>query len=167
NPPNSATVASTAGVDVPAGTLPITPVNLGPLAGSGTRSFPASSLRAVDPDIVNAYAHFWSAAVERQVNSTTVASVEYSGSAGRKLYSISNLNRAGTGFAFGGIPRLASRLNNNGASAINFRGSDGRSNYNAMIASLESSRFRNWGLRFTGRYTYSRAKDNLSSTFSE
>jgi hypothetical protein len=58
-------------------------------------------------------------------------------------------------------------LNNNGASAINFRGSDGRSNYNAMIASLESSRFRNLGLRFTGRYTYSVSRDNLSSTFSE
>ena len=168
NPPNSATVAITAGVDVPAGSLPITANNLGPLAGSGiAKSFPAVSLRAVDPNIVNAYAHFWSLAVERQLTSTTVASIEYSGSAGRSLYSISNINRAGTGFAYGGIPRLASRLNNNGASAINFRGSDGRSNYNALIASLESSRFRNWGLSFTGRYTYSRAKDNLSSTFSE
>ncbi len=168
NPPGSATVAITSGVDVPAGTLPITPDNLGPLAGSGiAKSFPAVSLRAVDPNIVNAYAHFWSFAAERQLSPTTVASVEYSGSAGRSLYSISNINRAGTGFAYGGIPRLASRLNNNGASAINFRGSDGRSDYNAVIASVESSRFRNWGLRFTSRYTYSRAKDNLSSTFSE
>jgi hypothetical protein len=167
NPPNNATVASTSGVDVPAGTLPITPVNLGPLAGTGSRSLAASSLRAVDPNIVNAYAHFWSAAIERQLNPTTVLSVEYSGSAGRHLYSISNINRAGTGFAYGGIPRLASRLNNNGASAINFRGSDGRSNYDALIVSVESSRFRNWGLRFTGRYTYSQTKDNLSSAFSE
>ncbi|HSB10324.1 MAG TPA: TonB-dependent receptor [Blastocatellia bacterium] len=168
NPPNNATVAITAGVDVPAGSLPITPNNLGPLAGSGiSKSFPAVSLRAVDPNIVNAYAHFWSFAVERQLSPTTVASLEYSGSAGRKLYSISNINRAGTGFAYGGIPRLASRLNNNGATSINFRGSDGRSNYDALIASIESSRLRNWGLRFTGRYTYSRAKDNLSSTFSE
>lgn len=168
NPPNNATVAITAGVDVPAGSLPITPNNLGPLAGSGiTKAFPAVSLRAVDPDIVNAYAHFWSLAVERQLSPTTVASLEYSGSAGRKLYSISNINRAGTGFVYGGIPRLASRLNNNGATSINFRGSDGRSNYDALIASVESSRLRNWGLRFTARYTYAMSKDNLSSTFSE
>jgi hypothetical protein len=168
NPPNNATVAITSGVDVPAGTLPISASNLGPLAGSGiSKSFPAVSLRAVDPNIVNAYAHFWSFAAERQLNATTVASLEYSGSAGRKLYSISNINRAGTGFVYGGIPRLASRLNNNGATSINFRSSDGRSNYNALIASVESSRFRNLGLRFTARYTYSQAKDNLSSTFSE
>ena len=168
NPPANSTVAITSGVDVPAGSLPITPVNLGPLAGSGiSKPFPAVSLRAVDPNIVNAYAHFWSLAVERQVTPTTVASIEYSGSAGRSLYSIANINRAGTGFAYGGIPRLAARLNNNGAAAINFRGSDGRSNYNAVIGSVESSRFRNWGLRFTARYTYSVAKDNLSSTFSE
>ncbi len=168
NPPNNATVAITAGVDVPAGTLPITPNNLGPLAGSGiSKSFPAVSLRAVNPNIVNAFAHFWSLAVERQLTSTTVASVEYSGSAGRDLYSISNINRAGTGFAYGGIPRLASRLNNDGATAINFRGSDGRSNYGALIASVESSRFRSWGLRFTARYTYAQSRDNLSSTFSE
>jgi outer membrane receptor protein involved in Fe transport len=168
NPPHNATVAITSGVDVPAGSLPITPNNLGPLAGSGIeKSFPAVSLRAVDPNIVNAYAHFWSFAVERQLNQTTVASLEYSGSAGRKLYSIANINRAGTGAAYGGIPRLASRLNNNGATAINFRGSDGKSNYGALIASVDSSQFRNWGLRFTTRYTYSQSRDNLSSTFSE
>jgi carboxypeptidase family protein len=167
NPPNNATVATTAGVDVPAGSLPITANNLGPLAGTGQRSFPAVSLRAVDPDIRNAYAHFWSAAFERQLNPTTVASIEYSGSAGRNLYSIANINRAGTGAAYLGNPRLAARMNNNGASAINFRGSDGRSNYNAMILSVESSKFRNYGLRFTARYTYSQARDNLSSTFSE
>jgi hypothetical protein len=118
NPPNNATVAITAGADVPAGTLPITPNNLGPLAGSGiSKSFPAVSLRAVDPDIVNAYAHFWSVAFERQLTSTTVASVEYSGSAGRNLYSISNINRAGTGFVGG--PELASRSTTTGRSPIN------------------------------------------------
>jgi hypothetical protein len=168
NPPNNATVAITAGVDVPAGTLPISADNLGPLAGSGiSKSFPAVSLRAVDPNIVNAYAHFWSFAIERQLTPTTLASVEYSGSAGRNLYSIANINRAGTGAAYGDVPRLASRLNNNGATSINFRAADGTSNYGAVIASVDSSRFSNWGLRFTARYTYSQSRDNLSSTFSE
>ncbi|MGA9773262.1 MAG: TonB-dependent receptor [Blastocatellia bacterium] len=167
NPPNNATVAITSGVDVPAGTLPITPDNLGPLAGSGiSKSFPAVSLRAVDPDIVNAYAHFWSGAVERQITNNTVISAEYSGSAGEKLYSISNINRGLSGFFYLGIPRLAARLNNAGATAINFRGSDGRSRYNAFIASVDSSNLHNWGLRLTARYTYSVSKDNLSTTFS-
>ena len=167
NPPNNATVAITAGVDVPAGTLPITPENLGPLAGSGiSKSFPAVSLRAVDPDIHNAYAHFWSGAFEHQIGSGTVASVEYSGSAGRSLYSISNINRGLTGFFYLGIPRLSARMNNAGATSINFRGSDGKSNYNAMIASFDSNNFLKLGLTFTARYTYAVTKDNLSTTFS-
>src|SRR5262249_3627753 len=139
-----------------------------PLAGSGiSKSFPAVSLRAVDPDIVNAYAHFWSVAAERQLTGTTVVSLEYSGSAGRKLYSISNINLAESGAFYLFIPRDGARQNNNGASNINFRGSDGRSNYNALIASFDTSRLRNLGLRLTARYTYSESKDNLSSTFSE
>jgi hypothetical protein len=172
NPPNYATVQITTSV------LPVIPLsanNLGPLAGAGiSRPLPPVSLRAVDPDIVNAYAHFWSAAVERQITRNTVASVEYSGSAGRKLYSISNINRRGTGnFYLGdtlidaGSGTPGARLNNAGASDINFRGSDGRSNYNALIVSLDSSNLAKANLRFTARYTYSVAKDNLSSTFSD
>jgi hypothetical protein len=36
-----------------------------------------------------------------------------------------------------------------------------------MILSVDSSNLRDWGLQFTARYTYSKARDNLSSTFSE
>ncbi len=168
NPPNNATVAISAGADVPVGSLPITLDNLGPLAGSGiSKSFPAVSLRAVDPDIKNAYAQFWSFSAERQIASNTVVSLEYAGSAGSKLYSIANINRAGAGTFYLGIPRALARINNSGATSINFRGSDGRSRYNAMIASIDSSRLRNLGLHFTARYTYSVTRDNLSNTFSE
>jgi outer membrane receptor protein involved in Fe transport len=170
NPPNYATVQITTSV-VPV--IPITSNNLGVLAGSGiARPLPPVSLRAVDPDIVNAYAHFWSAAFEHQLNRSTVASVEYSASAGRKLYSISNINRRGTGNVYLGdtlnISGFGSaRLNNAGASDINFRGSDGRSNYNAMILSLDTTSLAKLNLRLTARYTYARTKDNLSSTFSD
>src|SRR5439155_5161107 len=59
NPPNYGVIALTAGTDVP--TIPITTNNAGPLAGSsGTKTLPAVSLRAVDPNIVTAYAHQWS-----------------------------------------------------------------------------------------------------------
>jgi len=166
NPPNYATVALRAGVDVP--TLPITLDNFGPLGGTGvTKTFSAPSLRAVDPNIVNAYAHFWSAALQRQLGNATVVSAEYTGSAGRHLYSISNINRPGTGSFYEGDANTLGRLNVSGASSINFRGSDGRSNYNALIVSLDSSNLKSKGLRLTARYTYSVAKDNLSSTFSE
>lgn len=170
NPPNYATVQITTSV-IPI--IPITNNNLGPLAGSGiSRPLPPVSLRAVNPNIVNAYAHFWSAAFEHQINRSTVASVEYSGSAGRNLYSISNINRRGTGNFYLGDTLTTSgfgsaRLNNAGAGDINFRGSDGRSNYNAMILSLDTNSLSKLNLRLTARYTYSVTKDNLSSTFSD
>ena len=50
---------------------------------------------------------------------------------------------------------------------LNTRGNRGRSNYNALILELNSSNLHNYGLQFTARYTYSKALDNLSSTFSE
>jgi len=171
NPPGYAVISLVAGTDVPS--IPISVSNAGPLAGtSGTKILPVTSLRAVDPNIKNAYAHFWSAAVERQLGATVV-SVEYTGSAGRKLYSIANINRSGTGLQYLGSPShnpftgvASSRLNGQ-YSNINFRGSDGRSNYNAAIVSVESSALRKLGLRLTGRYRYAQTYDNLSSTFSE
>jgi outer membrane receptor protein involved in Fe transport len=172
NPPNYATVQITPG-SVPGGVLPITVSNFGLLAGSGiSTALPAVSLRAVDPNIVNAYAHFWSASFERQVFTNSVASIEYTGSAGRDLYSISNINRRGFGNVFLGDTLTTSgfgsgRLNNAGASDINFRANGGRSNYNALILSFDSSNLQKWNLRLSARYTYSVTKDNLSTTFSE
>jgi hypothetical protein len=177
NPPNNSTIQFNAGTDVPS--IAITLDNLGPLAGSGaSKAFARVSTRAVDENIVNAYAHFWSAAFEKQLGSGTVASVEYSGSAGRKLYSIANINRSGTNNVYLGFGQRSdlfgtgesigvARLNNNGIAAMNYRSNGGRSNYNAMILSLDSSKFRNYGLRIGMRYTYSVNKDNLSSTFSD
>jgi hypothetical protein len=172
NPPNYATVQITPAI-VPGGVIPISSNNAGPLAGSGiTRSLPPTSLRAVDSNIVNAYAHFWSAAVERKLHESSLFSVEYTGSAGRSLYSISNINRRGTGNVYLGDTLTTSgfgsgRLNNAGASDINFRTNLGRSNYNALITSFDASNLMKWNLRVTARYTYSKTKDNLSSTFSD
>jgi outer membrane receptor protein involved in Fe transport len=176
NPPNYGVVAlaansgSTVG-DVPS--LPISIANYGPFSGTGpARRFSPVSARAVDQNIVNAYAHFWSASFERQLTNNTVVSLEYSGSAGRHLYSISDINRTGAAQTFGlpiipnAVGTPTSRLNPFITSA-NQRGNLGRSNYNALIASFDSSNFRNTGLTFTARYTYSVTKDNLSSTFAE
>lgn len=173
NPPNYAVVSLIAPTDI--ASLPITSANFGPLAGGGgitSARLPITSLRAVDPNIRTAYAHFWSASLEREIFPNTVASIQYSGSAGRDLYTISNINRPFSGPVYLGstttTPTGGVSQNLNGTySGINFRTNGGRSNYNGLIAEIANSRFRNLGLQFTARYTFSKALDNLSSTFSE
>ncbi|MBC7931472.1 MAG: TonB-dependent receptor, partial [Rubrivivax sp.] len=160
--------------------------NFGPLGGAGgTVPLPGQlNVRHVNENIRNAYAHFWSAAFERQIAARTVAAVEYSGSAGRSLYDLTNPNRIGQATASEGAPPPCDAvaiglvagpcdtanplaLLNTQYFPLNTRGNRSRSNYNALIASLESSNLRGLGLQFTARYTFSKAEDNLSSTFSE
>jgi hypothetical protein len=119
-------------------------------------------------------------ALEHELTPGTVFSIEYSGSIGKKLYSIANLNRVGSGLEFLGTttPRPfastpTSRLNGSYTN-INFRGNSGFSKYDGLTFSLESSNFKRRlgplnfdGLQFTARYTLAYAHDNLSSTFSE
>jgi hypothetical protein len=161
-------------------TIPVSTNNFGPLGGSsGTATIVGrANIRHVNENIQNAYAHFWSASFEHEVFRRTIASVEYSGSAGRKLYDLTNDNRAGANTVYaGGLapcglglpcdPANPLALLNQNFYPLNTRGNKGFSNYNALIASLESSNLRNLGLQFTARYTYSVTKDNLSSTFSD
>ena len=91
NPPAYAVVDLNAGSDVPV--IPITRDNAGPLAGTGSKVLPKTSLRWVDENIKTAYAHFWSLSLQRQLNQRTVASIDYSGSAGNDLYSLEDPNR--------------------------------------------------------------------------
>ena len=170
NPPNYAVVQI-------AGTQPITLSNSGPLSGSsGTVQLPATSLRAVDPNIVNAFAHQYSAAYERRFGQF-LASATFSGTTGKKLYSIANINRRGSGLALLGSPdtscatftaagfrsdRLKCQFGN-----INYRGNGGYSSYQGVTFSLESGNLFGSGLAMATRYTFSQAKDNLSTTFSE
>ena len=156
------------------GILPIYTTSTGPLAGSGiTRVLPRVTLRAVNPNIKNSYAHFYSAAVEREVSRGTVASITYSGSDGRDLYSIANINRAGTGLRFlnsnatGCTGLTATNRLNCQYGNINFRSNDGYSNYNGVTFALDSNDLLGLGLTVTNRYTFSKSRDNLSSTFSD
>jgi outer membrane receptor protein involved in Fe transport len=170
NPPNYAVVSIVAGTDVPS--IPITLDNSGPLAGTGTKVLPRTSLRAVNQNIANAYAHFWSAALERKLFKG-VASVEYSGSKGVDLYDLTDPNRAGAGNLYLGIPcdpsdpaTCGARLNTQ-YSNLNTRGNLGFSNYNGLTVGYETPFIRNWGLQLTAHYTWSHTIDNLSSTFSD
>lgn len=166
NPPSYAVLSLFNNVDVT--NLQVTTNNAGPLAGTTppTKILPTTSLRHVREDIVNAYAHFYSLAFQREVTRGHVLSVEYAGSRGEKLYSISPLNITGSGAFYLGDANPNSRLNNV-YSNINTRGNEGYSRYNALIVSLDGNNFRNTGMQFTVHYTFASAKDNLSSTFSE
>ena len=158
------------------GNLPIPTNSFGPLAGAnGTSVLPRTSLRHVRQDIKNAYAHLWSLAFERRILESTTARIEYSGSAGRDLYSVENFNRVGGSTRFIGTNNADvcpaglspnTRLNCQ-YSNINTRGNGGYSNYNGISFGLVSNDLLKSGLAFTARYTYSVTKDNLSSTFSE
>jgi hypothetical protein len=169
NPPNYAVVSITAGATpgFPAGSLPITSNGGSPLQTVAAQvTLPPTSLRHVRQDIGTAYAHFWSAGVQHEVIPNMVASVTYTGSAGRNLYSIENTNRPGSGAVYLGDPIPTSRLNNQ-YTAINSRGKSAESNYNAAVFDLSSSQLSDWGLQFTARYTYGFSRDNLSTVFSE
>jgi hypothetical protein len=178
NPPNYAVVTIVAGTPGFT-TIAIPDSNLGPLAGtSGTVALPGRlNVRHVNENIRTAYAHFWSLAFERELMRNTVVSLEYSGSAGRDLYDLTNPNRVNAAAAFLNEPPALSpeaialgnplSLFNRQYFPLNTRGNLGRSNYNGLTASIQNTRLRNLGLQFLARYTYSVGRDNLSSTFSE
>jgi hypothetical protein len=159
------------------GPFPVNPPsnNFGPLGGSsGTATLPGTlNIRHVNEDIKNAYAHFWSASFEHEMWPRTIVSAEYSGSAGRGLYDLTNDNRAGQACITLGPAQCftpgvnPSGLMNTSYYPLNTRGNKGFSNYHALIAGIESSNLAKLDLQFTARYTYSVSRDNLSSTFSE
>lgn len=173
NPPNYETVSITAGVDFPA--IPVSVDNLGPFAGNvGTKALPSATLRGVDPHIKTAYAHLLSASVEHQLGQRLLAAVEYSGSVGENQYGIANVNRAGYGNWFLGMPctpgtdgdqgTCTARLHQGQYGSINFRTNGGSSSYNAMNARLDVRG--KYGLNARLAYTWSHAIDDLSDVFS-
>jgi hypothetical protein len=165
NPPNYGVIALTAGADVP--TIPITTNNAGPLAGStGTKALGRVTLRAVDPYIKTAYAHLWSAAIERQFGGDILAAIEVTGSKGVNLYTIDRLNIPGSKLLYAGTGGAGDRINDQ-YSYINFRTNGGFSTYNGANGRLEIRNFARKGLTLRANYTLSHAIDNNSSTFSE
>jgi outer membrane receptor protein involved in Fe transport len=176
NPPNYAVIGLTAGVDQP--TIPISTSNSGPFAGSsGSMAMPNVNLWWVDPNIKQAYAHLYNLSLERQLSPGILGSLSYSGSAGENLYSIRAVNKAGSGNAYLGdactpgangnpgtcTERLRATQYNNISQATN----GGSSTYNAMIARVTFKNLAKYGLTLDANYTFSRAKDNLSGTFSD
>jgi len=151
---------------------------VGPLSGNtGTKVLPAVTLRAVDPNIKQAYAHQLSASLEHQFTPRIMGSVSYSASMGENLYSILSYNKISAGNIFLGTPctpgsggpgdfgNCTARLNPQFGN-INWRGNGGISNYNALIGSITLRDVGHTGVNLNANYTWSHAIDNLSSTFS-
>jgi len=168
NAPNYEVVDLTGGVDP--GCCTVTTSNLGGFAGTGTKTLPRASLRAVDPHIRNAYAHLYSAAIDRELARNVFLAVEYSGSKGERLYTLDPVNRLGSGNVYLGDAcapgACTSRIRGQQYSTINFRENSGFSSYNALNIRFNITNAWNSGLNLTTNYTYAHAIDNLSTTFS-
>jgi hypothetical protein len=163
NPPAYSTISIVAGTDVPS--IDISTDNAGPLAGSGTtKVLPTSSARHVDEDIVNAYAHFWSLSVQHQFAPGVAASIDYLGSRGQDLYTLTDPNAPGAGAVYLGDTVLTRRLNLQ-YSNLNTRSNLGKSLYNGLVFGFDARRLGTTGLSASARYTLGYAKDNNSSTF--
>ncbi|HZT28754.1 MAG TPA: TonB-dependent receptor [Bryobacteraceae bacterium] len=151
----------------------ISPDNLGPLAGnSGSKALPPVSLRIVNPDIRTAYAHMWNVSLEHEFGKSVVAALEYAGSKGVNLYSISYPNNVGWGNAVLGDPctgpdDCTNKIRTTQYGRIGYRGNQGFSDYNGLNMKLQVRNVANTGLDLVGNYTWSHAIDNLSSTFFE
>lgn len=173
NPPNYAVVVLNSTTANP---IPVTNSNSGPLAGaSGSVPLPPTSLRNVDQNIRTSQTQFYSAAIEHQLASGTVVSLQYAGARGIHLYDIKNINGLGSGNALLGDPlsdglatpdygltRLNSQYSN-----TNNRGSSGDSYYHAMNVQFQSNNLHHTGLNISANYTFAHATDDLSTTFSE
>jgi hypothetical protein len=105
--------------------------HLGPFAGtSGTLTLPRAALRVPIQNITTAYAHLWSASLERRVTNTLLLALDYSGSKGVNLYDISVDNGNGYGNVFLGIPcsydnQDCTAALNTQYSEVNVRGNNG------------------------------------------
>ncbi len=96
------------------GQLPSQPIyvdNGGPFAGSGvTKTIPPGSLRHVDQNIQTAYMHQYGVSCQREVRPGWVASVEYNGSTGRKLYDLADINKRGAPLVYEGAASCVAAL---------------------------------------------------------
>jgi len=166
NPPLYLVASIDAPTDV--ASLPIYVDSAGPFGGVAgvTKTIPAGSLRHVDQNIETAYSHFFGVAFQQQVGSSLVARAEYSGSLGRKLYDLADVNKRGAELVYLGTGTAGARPNAQYA-AFNSRGNRGESEYHGLTLGVESRMLGATGLQFGANYTLGNAKDNLSSTFSD
>jgi hypothetical protein len=151
----------------------ITTNNFGPLdASSGSIALPPAGARIIDPYLKTAYARFWNASVQRAINRQMTYSLEFSGSKGINLYSISYPNQQGFGNLYNGDPCTGQgdcKAPPNYAynEDVGYRGNQGFSSYYGLNNRFTISNLLHSGMSLTAVYTWSHAIDNISSTFFE
>jgi len=131
---------------------------------------PKTSPRAIDQNLVTAYYEQANYGFQYEIAKDLIWETNYVGTFGRKLLGIKNLNTY-PGRLAGGInpDNPVPGTDNSGVrpnplvNSINLRTNGFDSNYNALQTSLRK-RFAN-GLSFDANYTYSKALDQLSDTF--
>ena len=169
NPPNYEIVSIVTGSNG-VGIIPATASNAGPLTGtSGSIPLPTASLRYIQPNIPQAYAHLMSASLEHQFGNSMHLEVDYSGSIGENQYDIAYVNFPGSANYYLGTPCTPGNCNdvlNPQYGGINRRGAGGYSTYNAMNIRYDINNIRNSGLTLRMNYTWSHSLDDLSDTFS-
>ncbi|HUK48936.1 MAG TPA: carboxypeptidase regulatory-like domain-containing protein [Terriglobales bacterium] len=189
NPPASAVLSSICTADAngvigSSCTQSVTNNDLGPLGQPGpATALTPTELRMPDPRINTAQTQFWSLAIERELAPSTLLRISYSGAHGVHLYDINNINLLGAGQALLGDPLVVdpacpysnpltgdptcyTRPNSQYA-AINDRGSNGSSAYDALDVSFQTNNLHHTGLNLVANYTWAHSLDDLSSTFSE
>jgi len=118
------------------------------------------SLRAMDQNLVTAYYEQVNYGFQYQVDKDTVLEADYVGTFGHKLLGVLGENTYDGRYAGG--PDGNVRVNPN-YSSISFRTNCCDSNYSALQLGLRR-RFTS-GLQFNANYTYSKALDDISDTF--
>jgi len=128
----------------------------------GSQTFPGPFLIVgFDPEFSYPTTHQWNFTVEQALSPSTLARVAYQGSIGRNLFHTSELNAAVYGPG-------ADRTNTDQRrprpeyTQINYAGTYGRSNYHALVLSLERRFSR--GLSFLTGFSWQKSMDLLSNT---
>jgi hypothetical protein len=114
-----------------------------------------------DPDFSYPTTHQWNLTIEQGLGEATVARIAYQGSLGRNLFHTAELNAA----VFGpGADRTNTdqRRPRREFTQINYAGTYGRSNYHALVLSLERRFSR--GLSFLTGFSWQKSMDILSNT---
>jgi outer membrane receptor protein involved in Fe transport len=166
NPPKYLVASIDAPLDV--STMPVFVDNGGPFGGVAgvTKTIPGGSLRHVDQNIETAYAHFYGLSLQKQIGNALTASIDYTGSSGRKLYDLADPNKPGAALVYTGTGSATARPNPR-FTAFNTRGNRGQSQYHGVTFGLDLRQLADSGLQMSAKYTLSTTHDNLSTTFSD
>jgi hypothetical protein len=137
-----------------------------------------SAARMLDADLKTPYTVSWNATLEHEFKASLVAAASYVGASGVHLYSLSNINRIGSGGLldpsclglrtdaagnpigpdYTGCPRL-----NSAVASINERSSQAHSSYHALQLRVDTRYLARLGLLMGANYTWSHSIDNKSS----